>query len=479
MKKKPESSTETSPSLNRRSFLAGSAAVAAFTVVPRHVLGGPGYLLPNEKLNIAGIGIGGKGFGDLKDSSSENIVALCDVDKRKGKRAFENWPQAKQYQDYRVMLDREKDIDAVIVATPDHTHAVASMAAIKRGKHVYTQKPLTHTVQEARLLAAAARKYKVATQMGNQGQAGSAPRRLREVIWDGVIGPVREVHVWTDRPNRGLVGEYWPQGVDRPQDTPSVPEYLDWDVFLGPAPVRPYHPAYHPFKWRGWWDFGTGALGDIGCHSLDPVFRALKLGHPLNVEAMSSRVNKETYPQASIVRYEFPARKPNELPQPGDDFFDVSSTGLEPPKVEMPPVTVTWYDGGLRPPRPKQLDDGLSMGTNGTLYVGDEGLILNNMILPAERRKAYKSPDAYIPNSIGQYKEWIEACKGGTPAGSNFEWAGPLTEVVLLGNVPLRMELREQVNRQKLRWDPKGFAFTNIAEANPFLTKSYREGWTM
>lgn len=444
-----------SSQLTRRSFVAKSATFAAFTIVPRSVLGGPGHTPPSEKLNIAGVGIGGKGFSDLKNVASENIVALCDVDKNKGDRAFKAWPEAKRYQDYRKMLEKQKDIDAVIIATPDHTHAVISMEAIKQGKHVYTQKPLTHTVQEARALRLAAREHQVATQMGNQGQAEDGPRRLRERIWDGAIGSVREVHVWTDRPNRGLLGEYWPQGVDRPQDSPPVPDYINWDLFVGPAPMRPYHPAYHPFKWRGWWDFGTGALGDIGCHSLDPVFRALKLGHPLSVQAISSRVNTETYPQASIVRYEFPAR--------GD----------------MPPVILTWYDGGLRPMRPKEIDPGLRMGSNGTLYVGDKGIILNNLILPAERRQAYKTPEPSIPSSPGHYQEWLNACKGGAPAGSNFDWAGPLTEVVLLGNIALRMELREKLDRQKLLWDADKFEFTNLPEANAFLHVPYREGWTL
>jgi len=439
----------------RRSFLAQSAAVAAFTIVPRHVLGGPGHTPPSEKLNIAAVGIGGKGFSDIQSVASENIVALCDVDLQKGARAFKAWPQARKYQDFRVMLDKQPEIDAVIVATPDHAHAVVSMAAIKRGKHVYTQKPLTHTVQEARALTLAARQHKVATQMGNQGQAGEEPRRLRERIWDGAIGPVREVHVWTDRPNKGLLGEYWPQGVDRPKDTPSVPGTLDWDLFLGPAPVRPYHPAYHPFKWRGWWDFGTGALGDIGCHSLDPVFRALKLGHPLSVQAVSTRLNNETYPQASMVQYEFPAR--------GD----------------MPPVTLSWYDGGLRPPRPVELPNGLRMGTNGTLFVGDKGKILNSLILPAARREEYDLPKPYIDASPGHYQEWLAACKGGKPAGSNFDWAGPLTEVVLLGNIALRRDLREKLDKQKLQWDAEKFEFTNLPEANVYLHTDYREGWVL
>lgn len=441
--------------ITRRSFIAGSSAAAAFSIVPRHVLGGEGHTPPSEKLNIAGVGIGGKGAVDLKSVSTENIVALCDVDWRKGARTFKAYPKAKRYKDFRVMLDKQKDIDAVMVATPDHTHAVISLEAIRRGKHVYTQKPLTHTIHEAQVLAEAARKHKVATQMGNQGQASDGPRRLREMIWDGAIGPVRQVHVWTDRPNRGLLGVYWPQGIARPKDTPPVPRELDWDLWLGPAPERPYNQAYHPFVWRGWWDFGTGALGDIGCHSLDPVFRALKLGYPKSVQAVSTLPNRETYPSGSIVTYEFDGRE------------------------DMPPVKITWYDGGLKPERPAELQGGTSLGANGTMYVGDKGMILNNKILPDSLSKQYKTPPPSIPSSVGHYKEWLEACKGGKPAGSNFDWAGPLTETVLMGNVALRMELRSKLDRQKLLWDSKARKFSNLEGANEFLHKNYREGWKL
>lgn len=441
--------------LSRRSFLAKSALFAPLTIVPRHVLGGVGHTPPSEKLNIAGVGIGGQGASDLRHLASQNIVALCDVDWGKAKRTFGAYPQASRYRDYRVMLDKQKDIEAVVVATPDHTHAIISMEAIRHGKHVYTEKPLTHTVHEAQTLAAAARKAGVATQMGNQGQAGESSRRLREAIWAGAIGPVREVHVWTDRPNRGLVDVYWPQGVDRPKETPTVPGKLDWDLFLGPAPTRPYHPAYHPFKWRGWWDFGTGALGDIGCHSLDPVFRALKLGYPTSVQAVSTLVNKETYPSGSVVTYKFPARQ------------------------DMPKLTLTWYDGGLKPPRPHELDDGLRLGAGGTLFVGDKGKILNNRILPDSRRKEFNAPDPHIEASPGHYQEWINAAKGGAPAGSNFDWAGALTEVILMGNVALRLDLREKLDRHALQWDAKARRFSNVPEANEFLHVPYREGWTL
>src|SRR5258706_8974717 len=360
-------------SLNRRQFLGATTSAAALMILPGSVLGLGGAQSPNQKLNIAGIGFAGQGAHDLTQMENENIVALCDVDKDHAGHVFKKYPKARQFTDYRKMLEEMKEIDAVVVATPDHHHAFASMAAIHHGKHVYCEKPLTHSVWEARHVAQAARDAKIATQMGNQGQASEATRRLCELVWAGVIGPVREAHIWTDRPSQGLMNEYWPQGVTRPKDTPAIPDTLSWDLWLGPAPERPYNPAYLPFKWRGWWDFGTGALGDIGCHAMDPVFRALKLGAPTSVEATSTRVNEETYPLGSMVTYHFPARG------------------------EMPPVKLVWYDGGLRPPRPESLEDGQVMGTNGRLLIGDKGLMLGNRIVPESRRKEFEETPRTIP----------------------------------------------------------------------------------
>lgn len=437
--------------ISRRRFLSSiTGAVATFTIVPRHVLGGTGHTPPSEKLNIAGIGIGSQGKVDIDGVNSENIVALCDVDDKYAAHAFDAYPKAKKYQDFRKMLEEQKGIDAVVIATPDHTHAVIAMTAMQLGKHVYLEKPLTHSVYEARKLAQAARKYKVTTQMGNQGQASEEVRLLYEMIWDGAIGPVREVHVWTDRP-------VWPQGIDRPKGTPRVPSALDWDLWLGPAPYRPYHPAYLPFVWRGWWDFGTGALGDIACHDFAPVFQALKLGHPTSVEANNSFFvpeawevleNHETYPRASIIHYEFPARE------------------------DMPPVKLTWYDGGMRPPRPAELEESRKLGREGTLYIGDKGKLLNGRLIPESKMKAYKRPPKTIQRSIGHRKEWIEACKGGEAAGSNFDIAGPLTEVVLLGNIALRM-------REKLYWNGEMMEVTNLPDANQYLHREYRHGWIL
>ncbi|MBC8469660.1 MAG: Gfo/Idh/MocA family oxidoreductase [Planctomycetes bacterium] len=453
-RKKPDE--KQNKKLSRRDFMGAAAAVTAFTIVPRSVLGGQGHIAPSEKVNIAGIGVGGQGGSDIRSLSSQNIVALCDVDWRHASGTFKRHPNAKKYKDFRVMLDEEdKNIDAVVVATPDHVHAVASMAAIKRGKHVYCEKPLTHSVYEARMIAKAAREHKVATQMGNQGQASEGTRLMSEYIWAGAIGQVREVHVWTDRPLRGLNDVYWPQGVGRPTDTPPVREGLDWDLWLGPAPERPYHPYYVPFKWRGWWDFGTGALGDIGCHSIDPIWRALKLKYPVSVEASCTLVNNETYPVASMVTYHFDAR--------GD----------------MAPVKLTWYDGGLRPPRPDELKEGQQFGDNGTLFVGDKGKMFGYTIIPESLRQEIGRPPKVLPRSPGHHQEWIDACKGGKPAGSNFDHAGPLAEAVLLGNVALRPEIKKELTNKSLLWDSQGFKFTNLPEANKYLHTEYREGWSL
>jgi len=442
--------------ISRRDFMGAAAATAAFTIVPRHVLGGPGQTAPSDKLNIAAVGTGGRGSSNIESLKSQNIVALCDVDWRHARGTFRRYPKATKYKDFRRMLEIEdNNIDAVIVAAPDHIHAVASMAAIKRGKHVYCEKPLTHSVYEARVVAKAAREAGVATQMGNGGQASEGTRLMSEYIWGGAIGPVREVHVWTDRPLNGLDRVYWPQGVGRPEDTPKPPDTLDWDLWLGPAPERPYHPSYAPFKWRGWWDFGTGALGDIGCHSIDPIWRALKLDAPLTVEAACTLVNDETYPVASRVTYQFG------------------------PRGDMPAVKMHWYDGGMRPPRPDELDEGRQFGTNGTLFEGDKGKMLGHMVIPESRRKEFGTPPKVLERSPGHYQEWINACKGGKPAGSNFDHAGPLAEAVLLGNVALRASLKKKLTRTRLHWDSKNFKITNMPEANKYLQRDYREGWTL
>ncbi|MEJ2704934.1 MAG: Gfo/Idh/MocA family oxidoreductase [Sedimentisphaerales bacterium] len=454
-----KSRTDTSgryPTLSRRDFIRGSVGAVAMTVVPAEVFGGPRRMAPSEKLNIAGIGVGGQGSWDLGNVSSENIVALCDVDLDRAADTFKRYPKAKQYRDFRVMLEKEKSVDAVVVATPDHVHAVATMTAIKMGKHVYCEKPLTRTVHEARSVTAAARKAGVATQMGNQGMAFEGNRLINEWIWDGAIGQVYEVHAWSDRPtHNGRL--FWAQGIDRPKETPPVPANLNWDLWLGPAPYRPYNPAYVPFKWRGWWDFGSGALGDMGIHNLAPVFSALKLGAPESVYASSTLVHKETLPLASTVHYKFPARE------------------------GMPPVKLHWYDGGILPARPDELDEGRELSAeDGLIFVGDKGKMYvegwggnSPRLIPEARMKAYKQPPKTLPRSIGHHAEWIQACKTGSATRSNFSFAGPLTEAVLLGTVCIR------VGGKKLVWDSENFRVTNLPEANDYLHYKYRSGWSL
>lgn len=435
--------------VSRRRFLRGAVAGSAFVLVSRHVLGGPGVSPPSEKLNIAGVGIGGVGKAYISSVASENIAALCDVDAEYSAPVFGEYPKAKIYNDYRVMLDKQKDIDAVVIGTPDHTHAVIAVEAMRRGKHVYCAKPLTRRVYESRVLTEEARKAGVATQMSTQMNASEDHRLLEEWIGDGAIGDVSEVHIWSNRP-------IWPQGIDRPKDKPATPEGLDWDLWLGPAPWRPYHPAYVPSNWRGWWDFGTGALGDMGCHGFDPIVKALKLGAPTSVQASSTAVNKETYPSGSIVHYDFGARG------------------------ERCAVQVTWYDGGLMPRRPAELEEGRKMsdGNGGILFVGSEGKILcggvgnSPRLIPEMRMKEYVKPDKTLWRSPGHYKEWIIACKGGRPAAVNFDYGGPLTETVLLGNLAIR-------TKKKLYWDAENMKIVNDSEANALLRAPYREGWKL
>jgi predicted dehydrogenase len=464
--------------LTRRQFMGGAAiSTAAFMILPASVLGLRGATSPNEKLNIAGIGIGGQGASDLSNMEKENIVALCDVDKNYAGHTFKKYAKAQQFTDYRKMLEQVKEIDAVMVATPDHHHAFGAMEAIKRGKHVYCEKPLTHSVWEARQLTQAAKAAKVATQMGNQGQASPDTRRLCELVWSGVIGKVTEAHIWTDRPSNGLFAEYWPQGVPRPKDTPAVPSTLDWDLWIGPAPERPYHPIYVPFRWRGWWDFGTGALGDIGCHAMDPVFRALKLGAPTSVQAASTRVNEDSFPLGSMVTYQFPARG---AAIQSHNYHIRGLTGAAAGGVEMPACKLVWYDGGLRPPRPEGLPEGQLMGDNGRLLVGDKGFILGNKVFPDSCAKDAEQVAKSIPRcEQGHYQEWIDACKGGKPSGSDFAFAGPLAESVLLGNVALRVQLREELTLYRLFWDSANLKFSNLEEANKYLRRDYRAGWTL
>ena len=443
---------------SRRSFLgAATAAAAGLTLLPHRAFGRARTLAPGERLNLAGIGIGGKGLDDLNQVAGENIVALCDVDHDYAAAAFRQWPKARRHHDFRKMLESQPEIDAVIIATPDHLHYPIARWALGLGKHVYCQKPLTHTVAEARSLARAAADAKVATQMGNQGNAGEGVRLIQEWIEAGAVGAVREVQAWTNKPT-------WPTGLDRPAETPAVPASLEWDLWLGPAPARPYYPAYLPFKWRGWWAFGSASLGDMGCHVLNTPWRALHLGRPTSVEAYAQGCTAETGARSSVIYYEFPARG------------------------AAPPVKLTWYDGGMMPPRPAEVVDNRRLGDNeGVVFVGEKGKIVctcygdNARLLPDELHRDFPRPAPRLARSPGHYQEWLAACKGGPPAGSRFEHAAVLTEVVQLGNVAVRHSARVHQEMQngrpvKLVWDA-GLGKTNDPEADQFLRTEYRPGW--
>ena len=465
----------TDGSHSRRRFLQLTAAATAFTVVPRSVLGGAGQVAPSEKTTLAGIGLGGQGtqnMAALQAFPEVQVVAVCDVNRESGGYLSWNWSEGKDqkpcgreparratdeyyakqqrsgnyrgckaYSDYRELLGKE-DVDAVMIATPDHTHAVITMAALKRRKHVECEEPLTYSVFEARQITEAARKAGVATQMGNHGQASEDARVVREMLADGAIGGVHEVQVWC-----GARFWKWPTWEGRPPETPSVPDGLDWDLWLGPAPERPYHPAYHPWTWRNWWDFGTGLFGDLGAHKLSTVFKALKLGHPVSVEASSTKLSSEIYPLGVLARFEFPGR--------GD----------------MPPVVLSWYDGGLKPPTPAELEPG--EGMQDTIYIGEKGKLMGQRLLPDSRMESYRMPPKTLARSPGHYHEWVNACRGGPPAGSNFlDHAGLLTEVCLLGNVALRAQ-------KKLQWDGVSLQVTSDKAANKFLHREYRQGWTL
>jgi predicted dehydrogenase len=415
-------------------------------------------------LNIACIGVGGKGSSDTDQAGKHgNIVAICDIDDGNLAAKAEKFPRAKKYNDFRMMFDAmHQGIDAVVVSTPDHTHAVAAVQAMKLGKHVYCQKPLTHSVHEARLMRETARAHKVATQMGNQGTADPGFRRGIEMIRAGAIGAVREVHVWTNRP-------IWPQApmiTARPRESSPVPNGIHWYLFLGPAPDRPYHKAtYHPFAWRGWWDFGTGALGDMACHTANLPFLALKLEYPSSVSAESGDLNAETYPAWARVVYEFPARE------------------------ELPPLRLTWYEGrrdGKRVLPPTELTHGMTMSDSGSLLVGDQGVLYSPHdygahwhLLPEEKFRDYQGPPESLPRLADTHDddenmkiEWLRACRGGTPAMSNFDYAGILTEAVLLGNLAIRAG-------KKIEWDGPRLRVANDNDANQHLRFPYRAGWSL
>jgi len=431
--------------MRRRDFLRVSAFASALAA-PFPVPAWAESRSPNEKLNVAVIGADGRRGRATHVVCDENLVGLCDVDERRLARAAEKFPKAKKYIDFRKMLtEMDGQIDAVVVCTPDHIHMPASVMAMKMGKHCFCQKPLGQNVYEVRVGTEVARKNKLATQIGTQTHAGDSYRRTVELIRAGTIGPVREVHVWS---YKGYAG------MDRPKETPPVPKHLHWDLWLGPAPYRPYHPCYCPGAWRRWWDFGSGTLGDMGCHLIDLPFWALDLQHPTTIEAEGPPVHPEGTPAWLIVRYEFPAR--------GD----------------LPPVKLTWYDGGKQPPLLEEKN--LPKFRSGILFVGDEGMLVTDYLnlgkgrelYPKQKFANFQPPKPSIPDSIGHKQEWVAACKTGSPTTCNFDYSGPLSETVLLGTVAYRVG-------KKLEWDAASLKATNCPEADQFIRREYRKGWTL
>ena len=433
---------------SRRDFMKTTALTGVGYWVAGSSVFAQNEISANAQVNIASVGVGGKGSSDSDDAGRfGNLVAICDIDDKNLAKAAAKHPNAQKFNDFREMLDKMGDkIDAVTVSTPDHMHAQISLRAMSMGKHVFCQKPLTRTVAEARLMRKTAADKGVATQMGNQGTANNGLRTAVELVQSGSIGAVKEVHVWTNRP-------IWPQGQGRPTETETIPEHVHWDLWLGGAEDRPYSGSYHPFKWRGWWDFGTGALGDMACHTANMPFMALKLGYPEALWAETSEFNNETFPKTSKIVYQFPARG------------------------EMPPVTFNWYDGGNKPPQ--ELLQGNKMSGSGALVIGDKGTIYSDddycgrfKLLPEDRFKDFKNPEPFLPRSPGHFVEWVNAIKGGPKAMSNFEYAAFLTEVVVLGNVAMRA-------KQKIEWDGPNMKATNCPEAEQYISPTYRKGWEL
>jgi len=445
--------------ISRKDFLSASTAAAAgFVVVPRHVLGGSGYTAPSDRLNIACIGVGGMGASNTRSLAElgENIYALCDVDEDYAAETLYTYPKAKRYVDFREMLDKEDEIDAVMVATPDNTHAAIAIYAMERGKHAFVQKPLTRTIYEARRMAEVAEETGVATQMGNQGHAFESTYKIVEYVRQGAIGEISEVDCWTNRP----MG-YWPQGADVQQsdDMPVVPYTMHWDLWVGPSPYRPYDPGVAPFAWRGRWDFGAGALGDMGAHIMDQPYWALDLGMPEQVHASATPFNNEAFPLGSSVHYTFPGN--------GD----------------RGPVKLNWYDGGMLPARPEELEDGKPLGASGggMIFHGSEGKLMadvygeNARFIPESDIKEIGEPEKTMERSPGIHEEWVAAAKGNGSTSSNFDYAAALTETMLVGN----MAIRFKGANTKLQWDAENMRVKNLPDANAWLDErnNFRIGW--
>jgi predicted dehydrogenase len=449
--------THSRTTLTRRQFAKkAGATVAIFSIVPRYVIAGSGQTPPSERLNIAGIGVGGMGAGDIGAvAPNNNIVALCDVDTKQAAATLKKFPDAKQYRDFRKMFDEmEKSIDAVVVATPDHTHAVAAMAAIKRGKHVYCEKPLAHSVYEVRQLMKAAKEHKVATQLGNQGHSFDTIRQFCEWIWDGAIGKVHTIHAGCAAVNSGI------DQLPRLQEHHDVPPTLDWDLWLGPALDRPYHPVYLPGSWRGWVPFGNGTVGDWTCHVVDPVFWALDLGAPSTIQASVNNYDPKTqgdaFPKGEIITFDFPA------------------------KGARGPIKMYWYTGTEKIPRPPELEQDKKSVDTGAVVIGDKGTIMYGShgagavrIIPDVKMKEYKRPAPSISRVKNHQQDWLQAIRNGTKAGSDFAYGGPLTEIAMLGVIALKLP------GTKLEWDAKKARFKDNREANQFINPPYRKGWKL
>lgn len=476
---------------SRRKFLQGTVATSTlFTIVPRHVLSGRRYIAPSDKLNIAAIGSGGKGADNIQkcfNSGSANIVALCDVDDKSAASMVAKFPEASYHRDFREMLDKKhRSIDAVIIATPDHTHAVATLACMQMHKHVYTQKPLTHDIYEARMLTKAAAKYpKLVTQMGNQGSSGDDTRNVEAMIQSGLIGDVHRVHCWTNRP-------VWPQGIATPEKTVEIPQTLDWNLWLGTAPDRGYNPTFAPFRWRGWWDYGTGALGDMACHFMDVPFRACKLGYPTEVQCSIGSVFADFFKEEYF---------PDSCPPSSVIYFTFPSRG------NLPALELVWYDGGIQPRRPDELgpdepfgdwDGGLLFeGSKGKLVAGEWGQRARVLSKSSAVWTVMPPSRAFVPGGAqGHEMQWVAACKAVDPlaVSSPFSQAGPLTETLLMGNLAIRSYMyREEKTsqqpggqaggsfvfpgRKKLLWDGEAMKITNFEPANKFVRRSYAHGW--
>lgn len=441
--------------------------VASALIVPRHVLGGPGYQAPSDTLRIGGVGVGGMGRRYLEACESERIVALCDVDHTFAAPVFKRYPGAKIYRDWREFYDREeRNIDAVVVATPDHSHALVTLHALRRGKHVYCAKPLTRTLKEAADVRNAALEAKVATQTSVQSCASDAACTTAEVLLSGVLGPVREVHVWTDHP-------LYPAGQERPSGR-DVPAGLDWNLWIGPAQPRPYHPLYHPWLWRAWWDFGTGTVGDMLCHALHVFFDALRLGDPVTVQASRSTMH------GGLFRMEPDGREflPPRIQTPETESYSTMAAWDFPARDTLPPLRLNWYDGGMKPHRPAELSSSIPMPGSGVLYVGDKGKLLTDYsggkhrFLPESKFTGISAPARTLPRTTGHYREWIEAAKTGKPTSCNFDLGARMTRVALLGTLAAR-------RAGYLIWEPAEMRFSNDPAASEWIVPHPRNGWSL